>query len=139
MPQNKSKRNSITYKDSGVDIDAGNELIDKIKPHAKSTFRKEVLGGLGGFGSMFEIPKHISNPVLVSGTDGVGTKLKLAFELNQHDTIGQDLVAMCANDIIVQGAEPLFLQIDLALISSPYLITPMLTPEHGFNHKAEGA
>jgi len=108
LPQNKSKRNSITYKDSGVDIAAGNELIDKIKPHAKSTFRNEVLGGLGGFGSMFEIPKHISNPVLVSGTDGVGTKLKLAFELNQHDTIGQDLVAMCANDIIVQGAEPLF-------------------------------
>jgi phosphoribosylformylglycinamidine cyclo-ligase len=107
LPQNKSK-SSITYKDSGVDIDAGNKLVEKIKPHAKSTFRKEVLSGLGGFGSMFEMPKHINNPVLVSGTDGVGTKLKLAFELNKHDTIGQDLVAMCVNDIIVQGAEPLF-------------------------------
>jgi len=108
LPQNKSEDTSITYKDSGVDIEAGNNLIDRIKPYAKSTFRKEVLGGLGGFGSMFEMPSHINNPVLVSGTDGVGTKLKLAFELNKHDTIGQDLVAMCVNDIIVQGAEPLF-------------------------------
>ena len=108
MSQNKREDSAITYKDSGVDIEAGNNLIDKIKPYAKSTFRKEVLGGLGGFGSMFEMPSHIDNPVLVSGTDGVGTKLKLAFELNDHDTIGQDLVAMCVNDIIVQGAEPLF-------------------------------
>ena len=108
MSQNKSEDTSITYKDSGVDIEAGNNLIDRIKPYAKSTFRKEVLGGLGGFGSMFEMPNHIKNPVLVSGTDGVGTKLKLAFELNKHDTIGQDLVAMCVNDIIVQGSEPLF-------------------------------
>ena len=108
MSQKKSEDNSITYMDSGVNIEAGNNLIEKIKPHAKSTFRKEVLGGLGGFGSMFEMPNHINNPVLVSGTDGVGTKLKLAFELNKHDTIGQDLVAMCVNDIIVQGAEPLF-------------------------------
>ncbi len=108
MSQKKTEDTSITYKDSGVDIEAGNNLIEKIKPYAKSTFRKEVLGGLGGFGSMFEMPKHINNPVLVSGTDGVGTKLKLAFELNKHDTIGQDLVAMCVNDIIVQGAEPLF-------------------------------
>ena len=108
MSQNKREDSSITYKDSGVDIEAGNNLIEKIKPYAKSTFRKEVLGGLGGFGSMFEMPSHIDNPVLVSGTDGVGTKLKLAFELNEHDTIGQDLVAMCVNDIIVQGAEPLF-------------------------------
>lgn len=108
MSQNKPKKNPITYKNSGVDIEAGNNLIDKIKPYAKSTFRKEVLGSLGGFGSMFEMPEHINNPVLVSGTDGVGTKLKLAFELNKHDTIGQDLVAMCVNDIIVQGAEPLF-------------------------------
>jgi len=108
LSQNKREDSSITYKDSGVDIEAGNNLIDKIKPYAKSTFRKEVLGGLGGFGSMFEMPSHIDNPVLVSGTDGVGTKLKLAFELNEHDTIGQDLVAMCVNDIIVQGAEPLF-------------------------------
>ena len=108
MSQKKSEDNSITYMDSGVNIEAGNNLIEKIKPYAKSTFRKEVLGGLGGFGSMFEMPNHINNPVLVSGTDGVGTKLKLAFELNKHDTIGQDLVAMCVNDIIVQGAEPLF-------------------------------
>lgn len=108
MSQNKPEDSSITYKHSGVDIEAGNNLIDKIKPYAKSTFRKEVLGGLGGFGSMFEMPSHIDNPVLVSGTDGVGTKLKLAFELNEHGTIGQDLVAMCVNDIIVQGAEPLF-------------------------------
>ena len=108
MSQKKSEDNSITYMDSGVNIEAGYNLIEKIKPYAKSTFRKEVLGGLGGFGSMFEMPNHINNPVLVSGTDGVGTKLKLAFELNKHDTIGQDLVAMCVNDIIVQGAEPLF-------------------------------
>ena len=82
--------------------------MSNIKPYAKATNRPEVMGGLGGFGSLFEIPKKFKNPVLVSGTDGVGTKLKLAFDLNTHNTIGQDLVAMCVNDILVQGAEPLF-------------------------------
>lgn len=99
---------SITYKDAGVDIIAGEELVERIKPFAKKTMRKEVLAGIGGFGALFEISKKYINPVLVSGTDGVGTKLKLAFELNQHDTIGIDLVAMSVNDILVQGAEPLF-------------------------------
>ena len=100
---------SLTYKDSGVDITKGNKLIEKIKPIAKSTLRPGVLNGLGGFGAMFEIPldKYI-NPVIVSGTDGVGTKLMVAEMLNKHDTIGIDLVAMCVNDLIVQGAEPLF-------------------------------
>ena len=97
-----------SYKDAGVDIDAGDNLVNNIKPFAKATSRKEVLGGLGGFGSLFEIPEKFNNPVLVSGTDGVGTKLKLAFQLDRHETIGQDLVAMCVNDILVQGAEPLF-------------------------------
>ncbi len=100
---------SLSYKDAGVDIDAGNSLIEKIKPHAKATMRDGVLGGLGGFGALFEIPlDRYSQPVLVSGTDGVGTKLKLAMQMNKHDTIGIDLVAMCVNDLIVQGAEPLF-------------------------------
>ena len=100
---------SLTYKDSGVDITKGNQLIEKIKPIAKSTLRPGVLGGLGGFGAMFEIPlEQYKNPVLISGTDGVGTKLKVAEMLNKHDTIGIDLVAMCVNDLIVQGAEPLF-------------------------------
>ena len=103
-----NKNQQISYKDAGVDIKAGDELIKNIKPYAKATNRPEVMGGLGGFGSLFEIPKKFKNPVLVSGTDGVGTKLKLAFELNTHNTIGQDLVAMCVNDILVQGAEPLF-------------------------------
>ena len=100
---------SLTYKDSGVDITKGNKLIEKIKPIAKSTLRPGVLNGLGGFGAMFEIPldKYI-NPVIVSGTDGVGTKLMVAEMLKRHDTIGIDLVAMCVNDLIVQGAEPLF-------------------------------
>jgi phosphoribosylformylglycinamidine cyclo-ligase len=99
----------LTYKDSGVDITKGNQLIEKIKPIAKSTLRPGVLGGLGGFGAMFEIPlEKYKNPVLISGTDGVGTKLKVAEMLNKHDTIGIDLVAMCVNDLIVQGAEPLF-------------------------------
>ena len=100
---------SLTYKDSGVDITNGNKLIEKIKPIAKSTLRPGVLNGLGGFGAMFEIPldKYI-NPVIVSGTDGVGTKLMVAEMLKRHDTIGIDLVAMCVNDLIVQGAEPLF-------------------------------
>jgi phosphoribosylformylglycinamidine cyclo-ligase len=100
---------SLTYKESGVDITKGNQLIEKIKPIAKSTLRPGVLGGLGGFGAMFEIPlEKYKNPVLISGTDGVGTKLKVAEMLNKHDTIGIDLVAMCVNDLIVQGAEPLF-------------------------------
>ena len=100
---------SLTYKDSGVDITKGNKLIEKIKPIAKSTLRPGVLNGLGGFGAMFEIPlDKYKNPVLVSGTDGVGTKLMVAEMLSKHDTIGIDLVAMCVNDLIVQGAEPLF-------------------------------
>ena len=100
---------SLTYKDSGVDITKGNQLIEKIKPIAKSTIRPGVLAGLGGFGAMFEIPiDRYKNPVLISGTDGVGTKLMVAEMLNKHDTIGIDLVAMCVNDLIVQGAEPLF-------------------------------
>ena len=99
---------SITYRDAGVDIEAGDELVERIKPFAKKTMRSEVLGGIGGFGSLFEVPKKYKEPILVSGTDGVGTKLKLAFELNKHDTVGIDLVAMSVNDILVQGAEPLF-------------------------------
>ena len=99
---------SLSYRDAGVDIDAGNALIERIKPLAAATRRPGVLTGLGGFGALFEIPSHYRQPVLVSGTDGVGTKLKLAMELGKHDTIGIDLVAMCVNDLIVQGAEPLF-------------------------------
>lgn len=103
----KSKK-VFSYKDAGVDIVAGDELVKNIKPFAQKTFREGVLAGLGGFGSLFEVPKNYKNPILVSGTDGVGTKLKLAFQTNNHKTIGQDLVAMCVNDILVQGAEPLF-------------------------------
>jgi phosphoribosylformylglycinamidine cyclo-ligase len=99
---------SLSYRDAGVDIDAGDALVEAIKPYAKRTMREGVLAGLGGFGAMFEISKKYKEPVLVSGTDGVGTKLKLAFELNRHDTVGIDLVAMSVNDILVQGAEPLF-------------------------------
>jgi phosphoribosylformylglycinamidine cyclo-ligase len=98
----------MSYRDAGVDIEAGDALVEEIKPFAKRTMRPEVLGGIGGFGSLFEVPKKFKNPVLVSGTDGVGTKLKLAFQLNKHDTVGIDLVAMSVNDILVQGAEPLF-------------------------------
>ncbi|SEQ67209.1 phosphoribosylformylglycinamidine cyclo-ligase [Amphritea atlantica] len=98
----------ISYKDAGVDIDAGNALVDRIKGVAKRTARPEVMGGLGGFGALCEIPEGYKKPVLVSGTDGVGTKLRLAMDLNKHDTIGIDLVAMCVNDLIVAGAEPLF-------------------------------
>jgi phosphoribosylformylglycinamidine cyclo-ligase len=99
----------LTYKDAGVDIDAGNELVERIKPLVKRTRRPEVLAGIGGFGGLFGIPPgRYREPVLVSGTDGVGTKLLLAQQLNRHDTIGIDLVAMCVNDVLVQGAEPLF-------------------------------
>jgi phosphoribosylformylglycinamidine cyclo-ligase len=98
----------LSYKDAGVDIDAGDALVERIKPLAKRTMREGVLAGIGGFGALFEIPKGYKEPVLVSGTDGVGTKLKLAFEWNMHDTVGIDLVAMSVNDVLVQGAEPLF-------------------------------
>lgn len=100
--------NGLSYRDAGVDIDAGDALVDRIKPLAKKTMREGVLAGIGGFGALFEVPKRYKEPVLVSGTDGVGTKLRLAFEWNRHETIGQDLVAMSVNDILVQGAEPLF-------------------------------
>lgn len=103
-----SPNTSLSYRDAGVDIDAGDALVDRIKPLAKKTMRPEVLGGIGGFGALFQLSAKYKEPVLVSGTDGVGTKLKLAFELNKHDTVGQDLVAMSVNDILVQGAEPLF-------------------------------
>ena len=104
-----SKNQSLSYRDAGVDIDAGNSLIEHIKPLAAATKRPGVMAGLGGFGALFELPlDRYKEPVLVSGTDGVGTKLKLAMDLNKHDTIGIDLVAMCVNDLIVQGAEPLF-------------------------------
>ncbi|MDN7750234.1 phosphoribosylformylglycinamidine cyclo-ligase [Burkholderia gladioli] len=107
-PKSAPDAQGLSYRDAGVDIDAGDALIDKIKPFAKKTLRDGVLGGIGGFGALFEVPKRYQEPVLVSGTDGVGTKLKLAFHLNRHDTVGQDLVAMSVNDILVQGAEPLF-------------------------------
>ena len=118
---NSTKPDSLSYRDAGVDIDAGDAFIDVIKPVAKRTQREGCLSGLGGFGALFEIPKNYKEPVLVSGTDGVGTKLKLAFDLNKHDTIGIDLVAMCVNDVIVQGAEPLFFL--------DYFATGKLTPE----------
>jgi phosphoribosylformylglycinamidine cyclo-ligase len=98
----------LSYKDAGVDIDAGDSLVERIKPMARRTLREGVLAGIGGFGALFEVPKRYREPVLVSGTDGVGTKLKLAFEWNMHDTVGVDLVAMSVNDVLVQGAEPLF-------------------------------
>ncbi|MEY3883156.1 MAG: hypothetical protein RLZZ379_434 [Pseudomonadota bacterium] len=108
MTTSSTNTTSISYRDAGVDMEAGDALVEQIKPYAKRTMRPEVLAGIGGFGSLFEMPKKFKNPVLVSGTDGVGTKLKLAFELNKHDTVGIDLVAMSVNDILVQGAEPLF-------------------------------
>ena len=98
----------IRYKDAGVDIDAGDALVERLKPLARKTMREGVLAGIGGFGALFEIPKGYKEPVLVSGTDGVGTKLRLAFEWNMHDTVGIDLVAMSVNDVLVQGAEPMF-------------------------------
>ena len=104
-----NQKKSLSYRDAGVDIAAGNQLVEKIKPHVARTMRPEVIGGLGGFGALFEIPlNRYQQPVLVSGTDGVGTKLKLALEMNKHDSIGIDLVAMCVNDILVLGAEPLY-------------------------------
>ena len=99
---------SLSYRQAGVDIDAGDALVEAIKPYARRTMRPEVLAGIGGFGALFEIGKRYEEPVLVAGTDGVGTKLKLAFQLARHDTVGIDLVAMSVNDILVQGAEPLF-------------------------------
>jgi len=103
-----SQNTPLSYRDAGVDINAGDRLVDNIKPYAKRTMRPEVLSGIGGFGGLVEISKKFREPVLVSGTDGVGTKLRLAFELNRHDTVGIDLVGMSVNDILVQGAEPLF-------------------------------
>ncbi|MDI1272549.1 phosphoribosylformylglycinamidine cyclo-ligase [Polaromonas sp.] len=103
-----SSPSPLNYKDAGVDIDAGDALVERIKPLAKKTMREGVLAGIGGFGALFEVPKRYKEPVLVSGTDGVGTKLRLAFEWSMHDTVGIDLVAMSVNDVLVQGAEPLF-------------------------------
>ena len=103
-----TQQTSLSYKDAGVDIDAGEALVSRIKSVAKATSRPEVMGGLGGFGALCRIPAGYKSPLLVSGTDGVGTKLKLALQLNRHETIGQDLVAMCVNDLLVCGAEPLF-------------------------------
>ena len=108
MKNQHSAPDSLSYRDAGVDIDAGDRLVENIKPFAKRTMREGVLAGIGGFGALFEVSKKFREPVLVSGTDGVGTKLKLAFQMNRHDTIGIDLVAMSVNDILVQGAEPLF-------------------------------
>src|SRR6202451_3963100 len=104
-----TERTPVTYREAGVDIDAGEELVERIKPRVRRSMRPEVLGGIGGFGALVEVPlDRYSKPVLVSGTDGVGTKLRLAIDTARHDTVGIDLVAMCANDVLAQGAEPLF-------------------------------
>jgi phosphoribosylformylglycinamidine cyclo-ligase len=104
-----TERAPVTYREAGVDIDAGEDLVERIKPHVRRSMRREVLGGLGGFGALVEVPlDRYRKPVLVSGTDGVGTKLRLAIATERHDTVGSDLVAMCVNDVVVQGAEPLF-------------------------------
>jgi len=104
-----TERAPVTYREAGVDIDAGEELVERIKPRVKRSMRREVLGGIGGFGALVEVPlERYRKPVLVSGTDGVGTKLRVAIDTHRHDTVGIDLVAMCANDVVVQGAEPLF-------------------------------
>ena len=104
-----TERAPVTYREAGVDIDAGEDLVERIKPHVRRSMRREVLGGLGGFGALVEVPlDRYRKPVLVSGTDGVGTKLRLAIDTERHDTVGIDLVAMCVNDVVVQGAEPLF-------------------------------
>jgi len=116
-----TQNTSLSYRDAGVDIDAGDALVERIKPLAKKTMREGVLAGIGGFGALFEVPKRYKEPVLVSGTDGVGTKLAIAQLLDRHDTVGEDLVAMCVNDIVVQGAEPLFFL--------DYLATGKLQPE----------
>jgi len=108
QPARPASSEPLSYKAAGVDIDAGDALVERIKPLARRTMREGVLNGIGGFGALFEIPKRYREPVLVSGTDGVGTKLRMAFALNRHDTVGIDLVAMSVNDILVQGAEPLF-------------------------------
>ncbi len=104
-----TERAPVTYREAGVDIDAGEQLVERIKPHVRRSMRREVLGGIGGFGALVEVPlDRYRKPVLVSGTDGVGTKLRLAIDAQRHDTVGIDLVAMCVNDVVVQGAEPLF-------------------------------
>ena len=108
MSANEPREPSLSYRDAGVDIDAGDRLVERIRPFAARTRRDGVLAGIGGFGALFELPTRYRQPVLVAGTDGVGTKLKLAFELGRHDTVGIDLVAMSVNDVLVQGAEPLF-------------------------------
>src|SRR6478736_537124 len=108
MEKNAPFDRGITYRDAGVDIDAGDELVERIKPVVRRTQRPEVLAGIGGFGALIELPAGFRQPVLVAGTDGVGTKLRLAIDTGKHDTIGIDLVAMCANDVVVSGAEPLF-------------------------------
>ncbi len=127
----------FTYKDAGVDIDAGDELVERIKPAVKRTLRPEVIGGLGGFGGLFRVPKGYRDPVLVSGTDGVGTKLKLAIDHDAHDEVGIDLVAMCANDVVVVGAEPLFF---LDYFSTPRLDVDIATRViAGIAHGCEAA
>ena len=118
MSSSASTPSPLSYKDAGVDIDAGDALVERIKPLAKKTMREGVLAGIGGFGALFEVPKRYKEPVLVSGTDGVGTKLRLAFEWDLHDTVGIDLVAMSVNDVLVQGAEPCSFSTTLPAASS---------------------